>query len=102
MSQLAETMLDEIIRKFSDAVNRHDVDAICDLYSEDVVIFGPQHPEEGTKGRTSLKKQYEVFFKAFPNLQIKVSNLVVTHNVAWFAWEAAGAHTGILQTPVGP
>src|SRR5215470_1278715 len=98
LSQQVEERIEDSLRKLSDAANRHDVIAICGLYSENVVIYGPPHPEEGTMGRNSLKMQYETFFTAFPDLRLKLSNIMIKPEAAWLEWEATGTHRGILPT----
>jgi len=88
---------EDIVRKLVDAWNRHEVDTMIALYSQDAVVYGTLNPE-GIKGKESLRKSRERLFNAFPDFKMKVLNIVAKDDIAWFEWVFTGTHTGPIQS----
>jgi steroid delta-isomerase-like uncharacterized protein len=90
----------EIAKKEGDAINRHDVDAYVAGYATDATAYDPQYPEI-LRGREAIRKDIVDFFTAFPDVQSKVLNIVVSDNTLAFEVEMSGVHKGSLITPTG-
>lgn len=90
-----------LIRKGFDAVNRHDVNGLYELYSPNVVMHSPQYPE-GMRGRENVRRQFEAYLGAFPDMKIEVSNIVAKDDVGWFELKIAGTHKGTIHMEAGP
>ena len=60
----------EVIQRFIDAWNRHDVDAVNALYAEGAIYHSPRfdHPLKGK----ALADFFKSLFKAFPDLRLEV------------------------------
>lgn len=90
----------EIAKKEGEAINRHDADAYAAGYAADATASDPQYPEP-LKGRKAIRKDIVDFFTAFPDIQSKVLNIVVSGNTLAFEVEMSGTHKGPLITPTG-
>lgn len=91
----------KIAKKEGEAINRHDADAYAAGYAVDAIAYDPQYPEL-LKGREAIRQDIVDFFTAFPDVQSKVLNTVVSGNSLAFEVEMSGVHKGPLITPTGP
>jgi ketosteroid isomerase-like protein len=75
--QVAE--VERIVAAFTDATNRHDVDGMLALVSDDVVFEGTMPPDgvriEGDK--TSLRSLWEDIFRDSPNAVVETEEVIV-------------------------
>ena len=71
--------VEQIVAAFTDATNRHDVDEMLALVSEDVVFEGTTPPDgvriEGDKG--SLRALWEGIFRDSPRAVVQIEELIV-------------------------
>nr|AIA18564.1 SnoaL-like domain protein [uncultured bacterium] len=71
--------VEQIVAAFVDATNRHDVDHMLALVSDDVVFEGTTPPDgvriEGDKG--SLRNFWEGIFRESPNAIVETEELIV-------------------------
>ncbi|MGH6693509.1 MAG: nuclear transport factor 2 family protein [Longimicrobiales bacterium] len=86
----------EIIRRFNDAVNRHDVDAIASAMTEDCLFDNTRPPPEGQRfeGREAVRGFFEAFFKRTPTARFEEEEMFAAEDrcvVRWvYHWERAG------------
>lgn len=82
----------ETQKKFGDAVNTGNLQAMYDLVADDNVDHDP------APGQVAGPEGYITFFKmmrtAFPDLKIEVEQLVADENNVAFAYTATGTHKG--------
>lgn len=97
---MASTTILKIAKKEVDAFNRHDADAFAAGYTDGATAYDPQYPEP-LKGREAIRKDIADFFTAFPDVQAKVLNTVISGNSIAFEVEMSGTHKGPLITPTG-
>jgi ketosteroid isomerase-like protein len=59
----------ETVERFNDAFNRHDVDGVMALMSEDVVFESTMPPPDGERheGQTAVRAVWDELFRASPN-----------------------------------
>lgn len=59
----------EVVRRFNDACNRHDVDAIMSLMTDDCVFENTLPPPDGERheGQVAVRAFWEQFFLASPD-----------------------------------
>jgi predicted ester cyclase len=94
----------DVVKKLVDAVNHHDGRAVFALYSPGAVETSPILRSRQAEGRVDKEqgvKVYESYFVAFPDLKIKISDLIAKGDVAWFEFVFAGTHKGPFQTSKG-
>jgi steroid delta-isomerase-like uncharacterized protein len=63
----------QIVRQFNEAFNRHDVDAIMNLMTEDVLFENTNPPPDGGrfKGAGAVRAFWQQFFAANPTAQFE-------------------------------
>ncbi len=90
---------ENIVKRYQEAVERRDLDALSALYAPDVLHIHP-FPEP-LKGREAVRKENEDFLKAMPDAQFKITNLIVQGDK--IAWEVviSGTNTGPFVTQMG-
>ena len=79
-----------------EALNRHDLEAIGSLYSEDATRSLPRLPEPA-KGVEAVKGTYKTTFGGFPDVTFEFSNQVVEGVYDVVEWVMSGTHTGVLE-----
>ena len=87
------------IQELTDAWNSHDLERVLPYYSEEyegVDIGEPQLQH----GREAVKEMLIRYWRAFPDLQFTVENLVVEEGRMAIAWLAEGTQQGpIMNIP---
>jgi steroid delta-isomerase-like uncharacterized protein len=96
----AEMSGSEISRRWAEAVNTHDVEALVALYAPNAITRDPAYagPLEGVD---AIRKDFVDFFRAFPDVNVEAR--VAVEADGDFAVEAtfSGTHQGPLPTPGG-
>jgi steroid delta-isomerase-like uncharacterized protein len=84
--------LEAIIGRYADAWNRHDVNAILALHTEDAVF--ENHTSGGlAAGKAELRKLFESVFTTFPDLRFATRRAYFGEDVAVVEWTATATHT---------
>ncbi len=91
---------EEAARKSIDAFNQHDAEAFAALYSDSATAYDPQYAEP-LRGREAIQQDIEAFFRAFPDVQASISNVLTNGNGVAFEVTVNGTHQGPLVTPTG-
>ena len=80
-----------LIDRYADAWNRHDVDAILALHTEDAVF--ENHTSGGiASGKAELRKLIEGVFSTFPDLRFSPRRTYLSEAVAVVEWTATATH----------
>jgi len=92
---------DDTSRKLADAMTKHNLDALANLYATDTVAYDPMYPEP-LRGREAIRKDTAIFFRAFPDLRFEIVT-VIEKDEKTGAGELrmTGTHTGPLESPTG-
>lgn len=92
---------DDTSRKLGDAMTKHNLDAVANLYATDAVAYDPMYPEP-LRGRAAIRKDTAIFFRAFPDLGFEIVT-VIEKDEKTGAGEVrmTGTHTGPLESPTG-
>jgi ketosteroid isomerase-like protein len=96
-------MLDNLptLTTFNDAFNRHDIDAMMALMTEDCVFENTSPAPDGTRieGQDAVRTFWVAFFDAAPNAHIDFEDIFVSGDRAvqrWvYHWSQAGHVRGV-------
>ncbi|MDH2901904.1 MAG: nuclear transport factor 2 family protein [archaeon] len=93
------TRAEDLISKAVESINKHDIDTLFALYDPHVQYWNPVRQE--INGKDALRKVVESVFKAFPNEQIQIKNVLVQGDSAAFEALDSATFTAVLETPRG-
>jgi ketosteroid isomerase-like protein len=88
----------DVIRRFNEAFNRHDVDGIMALMTEDCVFENTLPPPDGERfeGAAQVRGFWERFFSATPAARFEAEEILGAGDrcvVRWvFHWDNRGGH----------
>lgn len=88
----------EIFDSLTQALNRHDLAAVAEGYSQQVVVSSP----DGTfEGREAAAAYLDGIIGALPDLAINVWSKVTSGDLVCDEWTLTGTNTGPLPLPDG-
>ena len=88
----------EVIDRFNEAFNRHDVDAVMALMTTDCVFENTLPPPDGERftGSAAVRGFWERFFAATPGARFEAEEIFAAGDrcvVRWvFRWDDSGGH----------
>jgi ketosteroid isomerase-like protein len=88
----------DTVKKFFEAVNRRDFEAVASVLSEDFAWTEPFLGERQGTGREALVKDAKSFIDNMPDVVFEVGNLIAEGNRAGFELTAARKQTGAKTT----
>ena len=94
---LARSTLD-VVHRFNDAFNRHDVDAVMALMTANCVFENTVPPPDGERfvGASQVRGFWERFFAAAPHARFETEEIFTAGDrcvVRWiFHWDDRGGH----------
>ncbi len=92
---------EDMVKKFGDAMNKHDLNALMACWAPDAVIIDPASPQP-IKGKEAVRQNMDAWLKAFPDLQFKPSNTILSKgDTIAFEVNLSGTHKGPLVGPQG-
>ena len=97
---MSESGAEAVVLRLMGAMNGGDVDAVAALAAEDIVFTDVAGGEE-LKGRELWREYSGRYVKAFPDLQMDVTNLVSTEDTATLEAVVRGTQKGALESPGG-
>ncbi len=93
MEQLTDRDLERLLEAFADAWNRHDVDALMSMMTDDG-IFQPSAGNEATgerhEGRRAVRAAYEAVFAQYPDAHWNDARHFVAGNRGVSEWTFTG------------
>lgn len=81
-----------IVRRFVDALNTEDLDALADLIAADAIDHTPLPGQ--APGFEGMKQALRIFTTAFPDLQLGVADLVAEGDRVVLRGTTSGTHRG--------
>jgi len=86
-----DMIAENVIKKFVEAINRHDIEAIYKLMAEDHKFIDSMGRE--VAGRDEMKKSWIAFFKIVPDYHINISEFFSSDNKLVLLGSASGTYT---------
>ncbi|MGH9524440.1 MAG: ester cyclase [Terriglobales bacterium] len=88
-----------IFAKWSDAVDKGDMQAFRRLYAPDAVLYVPLSPDP-IGGRDAIWQYETAMHEAFPAATLETHKPVVEHDTIAVEWTYSGRNTGPIATPM--
>jgi steroid delta-isomerase-like uncharacterized protein len=85
-----------LVRESVEAFNAGDMTKLLDVAAPDIVVHYAEMPEP-LQGRETWQQGYEMFKRAFPDLQIHVDDLVAAGDKVALRLTLSGTHQGEFQ-----
>jgi len=92
--------LQNVAKQWIELFNKKDLARLMALYAASCRNAQPHLPQP-LKGRAATEKEFDAFFKAFPDGKMKMSKLVVKGDLAAMEWSFTGTHRGSIVGPAG-
>ncbi len=87
----------ELLERFADAWNRHDLDALMSMMTDDCVFdasAGPQVNGQRREGQTAVRAAYAAVFEAFPDAHWADPRHIVLGDRGLSEWTFTGTERG--------
>ena len=91
------------VRRFHDAFNRHDLDAVMAAMTEDCVFENTDPPPDGVRyeGQAAVRSCFEAFFRSSPHASFEIEELIGCADrcvLRWrYRWVAADGTPGHVR-----
>jgi ketosteroid isomerase-like protein len=72
------------------ATNARDLEALVACFAPDYQLEMPVHPSRGFRGRDQVRRNWEQFFTAIPDLVCSLGRFTRDGDVEWGEWEMRG------------
>ena len=83
---MTETTL-PVIERFNEATNRHDVDGMMALMSDDVVFESTSAPDgERVEGQQAVRACWEELFRVSPNARFEAEEIIASDDRCTVRW----------------
>ncbi len=89
----------EMFEKGTDAFNRHDIEEMGELLTDDVRVKSPGVGE--VRGKPSVKAFYKSWVDAFPDARVEIKAVTCTDDMAIEEGVFTGTHRDALHGPGG-
>ncbi|GAA1138348.1 hypothetical protein GCM10009630_41600 [Kribbella jejuensis] len=86
MEPIAERFVSELV----EAVNRHDLEALTELFAPDYVNETPVHPARGFTGHDQVRRNWSAIFAGVPDITTEVTAMAVAGDTVWTEWTMDG------------
>lgn len=85
----------DTVRRFFGALDRHEFDVIEDVLAADFIDHGAHDP--GQADRQSVRAFYEMLYGAFPDLEVRIDDLVAAGDRVVVRKTSSGTHEGTFM-----
>lgn len=80
------------IARLADAMNRHDVNAMTELFAPDYRSEQPAHPNRGFGGSDQVAANWTAMFDGVPDLRVECLAELNDGTTSWSEWSWQGTH----------
>ena len=75
-----------VVERLRDAINRHDLDALVDCFSDDYASEQPAHPGRAFSGNQQVRANWGQMFGGVPDLRAELLRAAVDGDTVWAEW----------------
>ncbi|EWT01906.1 hypothetical protein N865_12740 [Intrasporangium oryzae NRRL B-24470] len=80
----------QVLDTLVSATNAHDLDALVECFAADYELTDPVHPARSFTGAAQVRRNWETFFTAIPDIRLDVTQHCVTEGGFWLEAVQAG------------
>ncbi len=95
MTNMGSAVTTEVLQAFADAWNRHDVDALMSMMTDDCVFqasAGPDADGQRSEGRQAVRAAYAAVFDTFPDARWANARHFLAGDRGVSEWTFTGTH----------
>ncbi len=95
--------MESLLERFADAWNRHDLDALMSMMTDDCVFeasAGPEVTGQRSEGRQAVRAAYAAVFETFHDAHWANARHFVAGNRGVSEWTFTGTHTDATRVEV--
>ncbi len=85
--------MNQTLERLRDAVNRHDPEAMAELFAPDYRSEQPAHPNRGFGGHAQVAANWREMFRGVPDLTAELLDEATAGTTTWSEWAWHGHHT---------
>src|SRR5438105_6375420 len=82
--------VDEIVERYRDAMNRHDLEALVECFGEDYESVQPLNPQYDFRGRETVGERWSGIFQQVPDFRAESVRGAVKGPEGWNEWHWFG------------
>ncbi len=90
MNERTTTSTSDVVRRLTDATNRHDLGALADCFHPNYDSTFPAHPGRAFRGHGPMRQNWSRIFTAVPDIQSALVRSVSIQGTSWAEWEWSG------------
>ena len=72
-----------VFEQLTQALNRHDLESMVSCFADDFRSEQPLHPDRAFTGPEGVRKNWSMFFKMMPDIQVEILNQAEDGEVVW-------------------
>lgn len=87
-----------VLERLQTAMNRHDLEAMLELFDADYRSEQPLHPNRGFGGKEQVRKNWSSMLGSFPDFEARLLGQATSEGTVWgeWRWRASGLNmTGV-------
>ncbi len=85
--------MNETLERLRDALNRHDAEAMAELFAQDYRSEQPAHPNRGFGGHAQVAANWREMFRGVPDMIAELLDEATAGATTWSEWAWHGHHT---------
>jgi ketosteroid isomerase-like protein len=78
------------ILRLQEAINRHDLEALVERFTEDYAVEMPVHPARSFQGSAQVRRNWEQILAGVPDLRAELVAIAVDGGTVWAEWDWSG------------
>jgi SnoaL-like protein len=83
-------LMENLLLKLHDAINKHDLEAFVNCFSENYKSEQPVHPDRIFKGREQVRKNWSANFNEMRDFRSDLLRYRIDPDLIWSEWEWQG------------
>lgn len=83
----------DVVRRWIDAINKHDPDEVAACFAEEYVDEAPARVGEFIHGRDQVRHNFKRLFESMPDIHAELRGAVEQGETVWMEWSMEGTRS---------